>query len=134
MCATTASTPPTTRSSLERYKAARECLIQSRATHLDRLADNLKEPRVHGIVAALLQGETTSIDVTTDFQQYVEDMGPNITQPQVCIANRIYQEIIPRELTWIAQTHITHQQPWYLYARRQLDMKKLLTAFQTFFR
>ena len=119
---------------LERYRSARERLIQSRATHLDQLADKLKEPRVHGIVAALLQGETTSIDVTTDDQQYVEDMGLITTQPQVCIANRIYQEIIPRELTWIAQTRITHQQPWYLDTRRHLDMKKLLTAFQQFFR
>jgi hypothetical protein len=124
------STPIT----LERYKAAREQLIQSRATHLDQLADKLKEPRVHGIVAALLEGETTSIDVTTDDQQYVEDLGLITTRPQVRIANRIYQEIIPRELTQIAQTRITHQQPWYLDERRHLDMKKLLTAFQQFFR
>jgi hypothetical protein len=41
---------------LERYKAARERLIQSRATHLDQLADKLREPRVRGIVAALLEG------------------------------------------------------------------------------
>ncbi len=119
---------------LERYRAAREQLIQSRATHLDQLADKLKEPRVHGIVAALLESETTSIDVTTDDQQYVEDLGLITTRPQVRIANRIYQEIIPRELTLIAQTRITHQQPWYLDARRHLDMKKLLSAFQQFFR
>ncbi|HLA34200.1 MAG TPA: hypothetical protein VJ001_04955, partial [Rhodocyclaceae bacterium] len=47
---------------LERYKAARERLIQSRATHLDQLTDKLREPRVHCIVAGLLQGETTNID------------------------------------------------------------------------
>ena len=125
---------PSTPITLERYKAARERLIQSRATHLDQLADKLKEPRVHGIVAALLEGETKRIDVTTDDQQYVEDLGLITTRPQVCIANRIYQEIIPRELTLTAQTRITHQQPWYLDERRHLDMKKLLSAFQQFFR
>ncbi|HLA33401.1 MAG TPA: hypothetical protein VJ001_00890, partial [Rhodocyclaceae bacterium] len=56
------------------------------------------------------------------------------TRPQLRIANRIYQEIIPRELTWIAQTRITHEQPWYLDAQRRLDMNKLLAAFQQFFR
>ncbi|MBK7002025.1 MAG: ATP-binding protein [Rhodoferax sp.] len=119
---------------LERYKAARERLIQSRATHLDQLTDKLREPRVHGIVAALLEGETASIDVTTDDQQYVEDLGLITTRPQLCIANRIYQEVIPRELTWIAQTRITHEQPWYLTPERRLDMKKLLSGFQQFFR
>lgn len=119
---------------LERYKAARERLIQSRATHLDQLADKLREPRVRAIVAALLEGEATSIDVATDDQQYVEDMGLISTEPQLHITNRIYQEIIPRELTWVAQTRITHEQPWYLTAGRQLNMKKLLAAFQQFFR
>lgn len=119
---------------LERYKAARERLIQSRATHLDQLTDKLREPRVHGIVAALLAGEIGNLDVTTDDQQYVEDLGLITTRPQLCIANRIYQEVIPRELTWIAQTRITHEQLWYLTPERRLDMKKLLAAFQQFFR
>ncbi|MDP7156968.1 MAG: AAA-like domain-containing protein, partial [SAR324 cluster bacterium] len=37
--------------SLEQYWAARERLIESRATHLDQLADKLQEPRVHRVVA-----------------------------------------------------------------------------------
>jgi AAA-like domain len=119
---------------LERYKAARENLIQSRATHLDQLTDKLREPRVRAIVAAILEGETAGIDVASDDQQYVEDMGLIVTRPQLRIANRIYQEVIPRELTWIAQTRITYEQHWYLDANRRLDMKKLLTAFQQFFR
>lgn len=35
---------------LERYQAARERLIQSRATHLDQLTDKLREPRVHAVI------------------------------------------------------------------------------------
>jgi hypothetical protein len=125
---------PGTPITLERYKAARERLIQSRATHLDQLADKLTEPRVHGIVAALLEGGSVSEHFSTDDLQYVEDLGLICQRPMLTISNRIYQEIIPRELTWPAQVVIAHQQPWYLDARRHLDMKKLLTAFQQFFR
>ena len=39
---------------LERYKAARERLIQSRATHLDQLTDKLREERVRRVIEALL--------------------------------------------------------------------------------
>jgi hypothetical protein len=125
---------PSTPITLDHYKSARERLIQSRATHLDQLADKLKEPRVHGIVAALLEGEAVSEHFSTDDLQYVEDLGLICQRPMLTISNRIYREIIPRELTWPAQVVIAHQQPWYLDARRHLDMKKLLSAFQQFFR
>jgi hypothetical protein len=41
---------------LAHYWAARERLIQSRATHLDQLTDKLREPRVHRVIAPLLAG------------------------------------------------------------------------------
>ena len=50
------------------------------------------------------------------------------------IANRIYQEIIPRELTSSTQDTIVEQQEWYVGTDNRLDMQKLLTAFQQFFR
>ena len=119
---------------LERYKAARERLIQSRATHLDQLTDKLREPRVHRLITAFLEGDSTLGSVPTDDQQYVEDLGLIRTRPEVAISNRIYREVIPRELTWTTQTHITHDQAWYLTPDRRLDMPKLLAAFQQFFR
>jgi hypothetical protein len=119
---------------LERYRAARERLIQSRATHLDQLTDKLREPRVHAVVAALLKGDGSLESVSTDDQQYVEDLGLIRTRPQIEISNRIYREVIPRELTWTTQTVITHDQAWYLTPERRLDMPKLLAAFQQFFR
>jgi hypothetical protein len=119
---------------LERYWAARERLIQSRATHLDQLVDKLREPRVHGVVSALLAGDNTLDEISTDDQQYVEDLGLITTKPQLRIANRIYQEVIPRELVWTTQTQITHQTSWYVKVNGNLDMPKLLTAFQQFFR
>jgi hypothetical protein len=119
---------------LERYKAARERLIQGRATHLDQLTDKLREPRVHAVMSALLEGDAALAAVSTDDQQYAEDLGLIRTRPEVAISNRIYREIIPRELTWTTQTRITHDQAWYLTPERRLDMPRLLTAFQQFFR
>ncbi|MEA3642406.1 MAG: ATP-binding protein [Lamprobacter sp.] len=118
------------------YQAARERLIQSRATHLDQLSDKLKEPRVHRVLQGLLTGEEDSLDkLTMDDQQYVEDLGLIVTRPGVRISNRIYQEIIPRELSWIAQTRIPNQEPaWYIDPDHRLNMPKLLAAFQQFFR
>lgn len=124
------STPIT----LERYTAARERLIRSRATHLDQLANQLKEPRVHKVVAALLAGDSLIANLQNDDLQYVEDLGLITTRPQIRIANAIYQEIIPREITWQMQASISHEQAWYLTPARRLDMPKLLAAFQQFFR
>ena len=121
---------------LERYKAARERLIQSRATHLDQLTDKLKEPRVHRVVAALLASDELGAlgDVSSEDQSYVYDLGLITVRPKIAIANRIYQEVIPRELTWIPQTRILNEQEWYLTSDNRLDMNKLLEAFVQFFR
>ena len=51
------------------YRAAREILIQSRATHLDQLNDKLKEPRVHRVIAALLAGKSSTSDIPVDDMQ-----------------------------------------------------------------
>ncbi|TYT75813.1 AAA family ATPase [Desulfobotulus mexicanus] len=123
---------------LEDYFAARERLIQSRQTHLDQLTDKLKEPRVSRIIEELLQGEelpdTVFGKISTDDQQYVEDLGLITTKPQIAISNRIYREVIPREMTWLAQTRIVHESTWYMREDKNLDMTKLLLAFQQFFR
>jgi hypothetical protein len=119
---------------LEDYKKAREALIQSRATHLDALSDKLSEPRVHQVMSAFFEGPSSWEGISMDDQQYVEDLGLISFKPQLRISNRIYQEVIPREMTWVAQTRITHDQAWYVTPERKLDMPKLLTAFQQFFR
>ncbi|GAB6058876.1 ATP-binding protein [Desulfonatronum parangueonense] len=120
--------------SLEDYRAARERLILSRATHLDQLADKLKEPRVRKVVAALLSTEQTELQMPDDDLQYVEDLGLVTRKPRVHVSNRIYQEIIPRELTTVTQDSMLQETDWYVGPDRHLDIHKLLTAFQHFFR
>ncbi len=125
---------------LERYFAAREVLIQSRTTHLDQLADKLKEKRVQHVISAVLSGEDPEVGtedlIRPDDQQYVEDLGLIVTHPWVRISNRIYMEIIPRELTWVVQTRILagSKSSWYIDSDHRLNMLKLLRAFQQFFR
>ncbi|QEP42401.1 ATP-binding protein [Ectothiorhodospiraceae bacterium BW-2] len=121
---------------LAHYQAARERLIQSRATHLDQLAHKLQEERVRRVIAPLLAGvDELEQPVPLDDRQYCEDLGLVVSRPSLRISNRIYREVIPRELTWITQTTIANQeQVWYLHPDRRLNMVKLLKAFQHFFR
>jgi len=115
---------------------ARERLIERRDTHLDQLADRLREPRVHKVVSELLGGdiEPGLALPSEDDQLYVQDLGLIRTRPQAEIANPIYREIIPRTLTWITQTRIPQETAWYLGQDERLDFPKLLDAFQQFFR
>ena len=91
---------------------------------------------MHRVIEAMLSGEQDSIDgIRTDDQQYVEDLGLIRTKPTVRISNRIYREVIPRELVWVAQTRIPNQETeWYITPEHRLDTPKLLAAFQQFFR
>lgn len=118
----------------ERYQAAREHLIQSRATHLDQLAMRLEEPRVRPVIAALLEGEDVEARFPDDDLQYLTDLGLIRRKPQLVIANRIYREILPREITAPIQDVLTQDTLWYLTQEHRLDMHKLFAAFQQFFR
>ncbi len=124
--------------SLADYQQARDRLIYSRATpHLDQLNDRLREPRVHSVLNLLIgsDDELNPNQIKLDDQQYVADLGLIVTRPSVRISNRIYREVIPRELTWVAQTRIANQeQSWYVTPEHRLDMPRLLAAFQQFFR
>ncbi|MBF0219983.1 MAG: hypothetical protein HQL49_10730 [Gammaproteobacteria bacterium] len=96
------------------------------------MADKLKEPRVHRVIAPMLAGEER--EQRDDDLEYCEDLGL-IRRKPLQISNRIYREILPRELTSGTQDSIVNQQQsWYLTATNRLDMVKLLQAFQHFFR
>nr|VFJ66029.1 MAG: AAA-like domain-containing protein [Candidatus Kentron sp. FM]VFK19984.1 MAG: AAA-like domain-containing protein [Candidatus Kentron sp. FM] len=121
---------------LEIMADARERLIERRDTHLDQLADKLKEPRVHRVISELLSDDAQlAMDTPSeDDQLYVQDLGLIHTRPQLAIANPIYREVIPRTLTWIAQTRIPQETAWYVGEDGRLDLPELLNAFQQFFR
>ena len=113
--------------------AAQEQLILRRETHLDQLADKLQEERVRRVVEPLLSGDEAR-SLPSDDLMYVRDLGLISTDDPVHIANPIYREVIPRELTYTTQATLAQEAAWYVDADGGLDVGKLLSAFQVFFR
>ncbi|GAK60190.1 hypothetical protein U27_00081 [Candidatus Vecturithrix granuli] len=114
---------------------AKEQIILRRETHIDQLVDKLQEERVRSVIEPILSGLAAPETIPIDDLGYVRDLGLIKTEGNIRIANRLYQEVIPRELTYTTQVTITHQTQWYIRPEDgSLDMPKLLTAFQDFFR
>lgn len=119
---------------VEMIDQAKENLIMRRETHLDQLMDKLSEERVRKVIEPLLAGAREVKKLKTDDVDYVEDLGLIRKTPQMEISNRIYREIIPRELIHTTQIAIPYEPQWYIDDNGRLNMDKLLTAFQDFFR
>ena len=114
---------------------AREQLILRRETHLDQLTDKLREERVRRVVEPLLSGAEAADSLAADDLQYVRDLGLITRSGPVAIANPIYREVIPRDLTWTTQEMSIHHDPaWYVGDDGVLRVGELLAAFQAFFR
>ena len=65
---------------------------------------------------------------------YVRDLGLIASGRGIRIANPIYAEVVPRELTAAAQERLANvQAAWYVDGDGRLDVTKLLTAFGAFF-
>ena len=82
--------------------AAREVLIRVRAVHLDQLADKLQEERVQRVVEPLLRG-AVGFDFSPHDYECVRDLGLSARQDEIRIANPIYAEVIPHDLTFVTQ-------------------------------
>ena len=122
----------------EMIDKAIENIIYRRDTHIDILIDKLREPRVRRIIEPILANEDNVDDalIPSDDIQYVEDMGliKRERGKSIRIANRIYQEIIPRELTWTTQQWLVQDPLWYENPDHSINVEKLLLDFQQFFR
>ena len=118
----------------EAIHAAREQLILRRETHLEQLTDKLQEERVRRVVEPLLSGGQANPEMRPDDLQYVRDLGLVAPDNPIRVANPMYREVIPRDLTWTTQAGFTHDPGWYLDAGGGLNLTKLLDAFQEFFR
>jgi len=85
----------------------------------------------------MLESTTTDKSISNDDLKYVIDLGlVRHTDYRPQIANPIYREIIPRQLTTVIQENIQSiaRPAWYILPDGRLDMKKLMTEFQQFFR
>ena len=113
--------------------AAQEVLIEARVVHLDQLMDKLREGRVQRVVEPMLSGAAQRSYTARDLG-YVRDLGLIALDAPPRIANPIYAEAVPRELTFAAQKCLRQQTEWYVNADGGLESGKLLEAFQQFFR
>ena len=118
----------------EAISDAREQLILRRETHLDQLTDKLQEERVRRVVEPLLSGAESTAAMPQDDVEYVRDLGLLRRQGPIAIANPIYEEVIPRDLTYTTQEYLAQDPAWYVDADGRLRLDDLLTAFQAFFR
>ena len=113
--------------------AVREELIVDRVTHLDYLADKLREERVRRVIEPMLTGADRYAISDRDLG-YARDLGLLARNQPVRIANPIYAEVLPRELSWVAQETLDLSPPRYVRADGSLDAALLLGEFQSFFR
>lgn len=117
------------------YKA-QERIIYRRDTHIDILIDKLREERVRNVIAPILANEDGEVEqhLKDDDIQYVIDLGLIVRDKPLRVANAIYKEVIPRELTWARQQTLIQQSAWYMNPDNSINMEKLLLDFQQFFR
>ena len=71
---------------------AREVLILRRETHLDQLADTLREPRVRRVIEPLLSGGDGKYSDRD--REYVRDLGLIAPDFPLRLANPIYAEVV----------------------------------------
>lgn len=123
----------------EHAEKAVETIIHRRDTHIDSLLERLKEEWVRRIVEPVIVGEEKGFDFTDNDYQYVLDLGLLKNEKGVLLpSNPVYADVIIRKLS--SQPQMTMDSadfpphaPAYLTGGK-LDMKKLLTDFQQFWR
>lgn len=126
---------PKTPITAEIIDRAKEILIERQDTHLDSLAERLREPRVRRIIEPMLAGQLLS-DTPQDDIRFLIDLGLARAGNGggLEIANPIYREVIPRALAGTAQASLPHMRPTWLKDDGGLDTDKLLEAFLKFWR
>jgi hypothetical protein len=114
---------------------AKEILILRQDTHLDSLAERLREPRVRHIIEPILAGLALE-NISYDDIRFVQDLGLCRMDPAggLVIANPIYQEVIPRVLANVPQASLPYIAPTWLTPDGKMDPEKLLDAFLAFWR
>jgi len=121
---------------LDIVNEAKNQLILQRDTHLDSLADKLREDRVKRIAQVIINGDSMPFDIYDDDIAYVRDLGLISPKSPIEFANPIYAEIVPRVMASPIQESIPKEidQPWFINSDGGLDMEKVFKEFQKFYR
>jgi len=114
---------------------AKEILIKRQDTHLDSLAERLREDRVRAIIQPILSGQELP-NIVEDDLRYVLDLGlcNRDARGGIQIANPIYMEVIPKVLASITIASLTSVYPTWLDSNGNLNPQALLDSFLDFWR
>ncbi len=114
---------------------AKEILIKRQDTHLDSLAERLREDRVRAIIQPILSGQEL-VNMPEDDLRFVLDLGlcSRDSRGGIQIANPIYREIIPKVLASITIASLTSIAPTWLDNDGNLNPQALLDSFILFWR
>ncbi len=117
----------------EHILEAKEIIIKRQDTHLDSLAERLRENRVKAIIEPILAGQELP-ESSNDDRQYLVDLGLLKRDPAggLVIANPIYREVLPRVLVQGPQDSLPMISPSWLNSRGELMTDALLEAFMAF--
>ena len=113
--------------------AAQEVLIQGRVGHLHQLARKLEEERVQRVVEPMLCG-APGYELSTHDYEYVRDLGLIAAGGEIRIANPIYAEMVPRDLTSATREDMLVEPARFVDDDGSLNAEKLLEAFQEYYR
>lgn len=115
---------------------AAEHLIRARVTHLDNLAERLREPRVARVLQAVLLGEgAETVDRRQDDFRYVLDLGLLTDTPSgLAPANPMYGEVLTRELTVNVQAAVALPTRRWRRDDGSLDVPEVLAAWRAWWR
>jgi hypothetical protein len=116
-------------------EAAKELLLRRQDTHLDSLAERLREPRVRRILEPILAGLALG-QVPEDDLRFIQDLGlvRMASTGGLEVANPLYREVIPRVLANTAFASLPPQSATWLRADGRLDTERLMEAFLAFWR
>lgn len=114
---------------------AKEILIRRQDTHLDSLAERLREPRLRAILEPMLAGDYPG-DIPDDDLRFAVDIGL-LRQSKTGgleVANPIYREIIVRTLSRGPHAALPKIAVTWLLPDGRLDKEALLASFLDFWR
>ncbi len=114
---------------------AKEILVRRRDTHMDSLAERLREPRVRAIMEPMLIGDTLG-NIPLDDRDFALDLGllRRGVSGDLEVANPIYREMIVRYLASDAADAMPSLKPTWLTPEGKLDREALLQSFLAFWR
>jgi len=123
---------------LGHVEKAREEMTMARETHLDALAERLKEPRIRGLVQPILVGDTgANLDPNHPDVMLAMDLGliKWDSERGFMIANPVYEDILTRTLNSVYYAQVPSPSTWrWQTVDGRLDMNLLLREFQDFWR